>query len=192
MILPGYCVRRFSREARRESEEIVSRARQDAEDLLAAAAVEASRVREEQLDRARAEAARRRELILATVPVETGRLRVVRIESLLESVHEEARRAIACPRWFSISRGRNNPCRPCDQPDGRRCFCGEGTGSRPHPARRRIMLRRSCTASAGRRWKLPFRSIRTSRRAASSLRMPGPARYGITDFSRGWKECGLN
>lgn len=87
-------------EARRKSEEIVRRARQDAENLLAAAAVEASRVREEQLDRARAEAVRRRELIQAMVPVETGRLRVARIESLLESVHEEARQRLLARRGF--------------------------------------------------------------------------------------------
>ncbi len=84
-------------EARRESEEIVSRARQNAENLLAASAAEASRVREGELDQARGEALRRRELILATVPVEAGRMRVARIESLLESVHEEARkRLFAC------------------------------------------------------------------------------------------------
>ena len=78
-------------EARRESEEIVNRARQNAENLLAAAATEAGRVRKEQLDQAQEEALRRRELILATVPVEAGRMRVARIESLLESVHEKAR-----------------------------------------------------------------------------------------------------
>lgn len=88
------------REARRESGEIVRRARQDAENLLTAAAVEARRVREEQLDRARAEAVRRRELTKATVPVETGRLRVVRIESLLESVHEAARRRLLARQGF--------------------------------------------------------------------------------------------
>jgi vacuolar-type H+-ATPase subunit E/Vma4 len=78
-------------EAQRESEGILTRARQYAEDVLATAAVDAKKAREGRLDGARAEAALRRELILATVPVEAGRLRSGRIESLLESVHEEAR-----------------------------------------------------------------------------------------------------
>ena len=67
---------------------------------MATAAAEADKVREEQLDRARAEAARRRELILATVPVEAGRMRVARIESLLESVHEEARERLLAHDGF--------------------------------------------------------------------------------------------
>lgn len=76
--------------ARREGEEIVSRARQDAEVFLTSAGGEAELIRQEQLDQARAEAARQSELILATVTVETGRLRAARIEALLESVYEEA------------------------------------------------------------------------------------------------------
>jgi vacuolar-type H+-ATPase subunit E/Vma4 len=77
-------------DARKNGEEIIARARNEAETLLARAAAEADRVKQEQVDRARAEAARRTELILATVPVEAGRLRAGRIESLLSSVHEEA------------------------------------------------------------------------------------------------------
>ena len=77
-------------DARREGEEIVIRARQDAEVFLTSAAAEADQVRQERLDQARAEAARQSELILATVPVETGRLRAARVEALLESVYEEA------------------------------------------------------------------------------------------------------
>jgi vacuolar-type H+-ATPase subunit E/Vma4 len=87
-------------EARRESEGILTRARQHAENVLATAAAEADRVRGEQLDQARAEAARRRELILATVPVEAGRMRVARVESLLESVHEEARQRLLAHDGF--------------------------------------------------------------------------------------------
>jgi len=78
-------------EGRKQSEGILERARQQADDILATATAEADKVREEQLERGRTEAARRRELILATVPVEAGRLRVARVESLLESVNEEAR-----------------------------------------------------------------------------------------------------
>lgn len=87
-------------EARSVSGSIVNRARQDAEALLADAAVQADMVREEQLERARAEAARRRDLILATVAVEAGRMRVRRIESLLEFVHEEARQRLVAHDGF--------------------------------------------------------------------------------------------
>ncbi len=87
-------------EARRQSEEIVSRARQEAKSILAAAIAEASRVREEEVDRARAEAVRRRELIQATVPVEAVWLRAARIETLLESIHEEARRRLLARNGF--------------------------------------------------------------------------------------------
>jgi vacuolar-type H+-ATPase subunit E/Vma4 len=88
-------------EARGEAEEIVKRARQEAEKILAAAEAEGHRVREEQLGQARAEALRRTELIQATVPLETGRMRVQRIESLLESVHERAREALLARRGFT-------------------------------------------------------------------------------------------
>jgi vacuolar-type H+-ATPase subunit E/Vma4 len=77
-------------DARREGEEIVSRARQDAEVFLTSAAAEADQVRQERLDYAREEAARQNALILATVTVETGRLRAARVEALLESVYEDA------------------------------------------------------------------------------------------------------
>jgi vacuolar-type H+-ATPase subunit E/Vma4 len=87
-------------QAQRESEEIDKRARQDAKSLLTAAAGEADKVHEDQIERARSEAARRSELILATVPVEAGRLRIQRIESLLESVYEEARRRLLAHDGF--------------------------------------------------------------------------------------------
>jgi vacuolar-type H+-ATPase subunit E/Vma4 len=81
-------------DARRAGEEIVLRARQDAELSLTSAAAEADRLRRERLEEARVDASRRSELILATVSVETGRLRAARIEALLESVCEEARRQL--------------------------------------------------------------------------------------------------
>jgi vacuolar-type H+-ATPase subunit E/Vma4 len=76
-------------DARKEGEEIVIRARRDAEVFLTRAAAEADQVRQDRLDQARAEAARKSALILATVPVETGRLRAARVEALLDSVYEE-------------------------------------------------------------------------------------------------------
>ena len=87
-------------DARREGEGIVSRARQDAEVFLTGAVAEADRVRQERRDQARAEAARQSELILATVPVETGRLRAARIEALLDSVYWEAHQRLLASEGF--------------------------------------------------------------------------------------------
>lgn len=86
--------------AQREGEEIVSRARQDAEVFLTSAVGEAERIRQERLDQARAEATRQSELILATVTVETGRLRAARVEALLESVYEEACQRLVAREGF--------------------------------------------------------------------------------------------
>jgi len=80
--------------AGRESDEILRRAQREAESLLAAATAEADKIHREKLDAARAEAARRSELMLATVPVEAGRLRAARIEAVLENIHEAARRQL--------------------------------------------------------------------------------------------------
>ncbi len=86
--------------AQREGEEIVSRAKQDAEVFLTSAVGEADRIRQERLDQARAEAARQSELILATVTVETGRLRAARVEALLESVYEESCQRLVAREGF--------------------------------------------------------------------------------------------
>lgn len=89
-------------DARRASEEIIRRGQQEAEALLAKATAEADEARREQLEAARAEAVRRRELMLATIPVEAGRLRTARVEALLESVHEEVRRRLLARKGFDF------------------------------------------------------------------------------------------
>ena len=78
-------------DARRESHEIVSRAKEEAERITKAASDEARTIGEEELSRARSEALRRKESILSTVPLETGRMRIMRIESMLDAVKKEAR-----------------------------------------------------------------------------------------------------
>ena len=84
-------------EAGCERDEIIRRAQQESQLILATAMTEVNKIRREQLDSARAESARRGGLISATIPVETSRLRSARIEAILESVHEEARRELqAC------------------------------------------------------------------------------------------------
>ncbi len=87
-------------EARRQSAEIARAAQQEAASILARATAEATQLRHEQLAQAQAEAARRTELILATVPVEAGRLRSARVEALLQSFCEELRRRLAAREGF--------------------------------------------------------------------------------------------
>lgn len=77
-------------DARRRAEEIVTSACNNAEVILTGAAAEADQVRQRLLEQALADAARRSALIMATVPVETGRLLAARVEAFLESVHDEA------------------------------------------------------------------------------------------------------
>ena len=81
-------------DAKRQGEAIHQRAKADAEAMLANAAAEAEKIRRDRRAQAQTEAARRRELILAQVAVETGRLRSARVEELLESVREEIRRRL--------------------------------------------------------------------------------------------------
>ncbi len=82
-------------EARRESEQAVRRAQDEAAALLSQAAAEADQLRQERLAQARAEASRTAELILATVPVEAGRHRSGEIEALLQTICERARGQLA-------------------------------------------------------------------------------------------------
>lgn len=87
-------------EGQKEADGIIARGRREAEAIAEGAAAEAGRVREEELDRARSEALRRRESILSTVPVETGRLRAGRVESLLDGVREDARGRLVAREGF--------------------------------------------------------------------------------------------
>lgn len=87
-------------DARRESDEIVRLARQEAEALLAKAAADAEKSRQERLGAARTQAARRKELILATVAVEANRMRSSRVEGLLQSIHDEIRHQLVTREGF--------------------------------------------------------------------------------------------
>jgi vacuolar-type H+-ATPase subunit E/Vma4 len=83
--------REILEEARRQQEEILRQARHQAEAVVAKAEMEAEQFRKERLEAAAAEAKRRTEAILATVPVETGRMRSAGIEELLQAIHNRAR-----------------------------------------------------------------------------------------------------
>jgi vacuolar-type H+-ATPase subunit E/Vma4 len=84
-------------DARRESEEILQRARLEAEAVAARTATKADKSRHERLEQARAEAARRKELILATISLEADLLRSVSVETLLDTIREEATRQLSPP-----------------------------------------------------------------------------------------------
>jgi vacuolar-type H+-ATPase subunit E/Vma4 len=77
-------------DARRKSERLLAQARREADAVLAQARDRGARERQELVDAARAEAARRRERILAGVPVQQTRLLARRVEQELESLREEA------------------------------------------------------------------------------------------------------
>lgn len=77
-------------EARRQCGQILSNAQQEAAALLSAATAAVDKIRGETLGAARVEAARRRELALAEIPVEAVRLRASRIEAILENIRQAA------------------------------------------------------------------------------------------------------
>ena len=82
-------------EARRQGSELLARGRREAEALIERASAQAGVARGKRLELARAEAARKRELSLSAVPVEAARLRLARIDALLEAVHDEALKRLA-------------------------------------------------------------------------------------------------
>ena len=78
-------------QARRQKEDVLRQARLETGAIVAKAEKEAEQFRRERLEAARAEAKRRAEAILATVPMETDRMRSARIEELLQAIHDRAR-----------------------------------------------------------------------------------------------------
>ena len=82
-------------DARRQADREVGRAKRDADAILKRAGDEGEKSRTERLEAAREEARRRRQLVLARVPVEVGRMRMARTERALDGVREEAWRRLA-------------------------------------------------------------------------------------------------
>jgi len=80
--------------ARRESAEIIASAEAEADMIMSSAKVAAGKARSEIVESALAGAARRRELLLAAVPAEAGRLQAARREALLDSIKEDAARML--------------------------------------------------------------------------------------------------
>lgn len=89
-------------DARRLCDDILSCARRDAEALLGREGSAAIEDRLKRLEEARSEGARRRDLTLAAVFVETRRLYLARIEALLGTLREEAEKHLAARNGFDL------------------------------------------------------------------------------------------
>ncbi len=92
----------ISDDARRQCDDMISCARRDAEALLGREGSAAIEARLKRLEEARSEGARRRDLTLAAVFVETRRLYLARIEVLLGSIREEAAKHLAARNGFDL------------------------------------------------------------------------------------------
>lgn len=86
--------------ARRQAEERLSRAKADAEALLVKTEADAAKEKAEKLQSARTAAQTLSEQIMGRLPVDVGRMRSARVETLLESVHAEVRRRVVAREGF--------------------------------------------------------------------------------------------
>jgi vacuolar-type H+-ATPase subunit E/Vma4 len=86
--------------ARTEADRLIRKAHDEAAHLLSGATQEENNIRQQRLEKAIQEATRQRDRILATLPVETRRLRATRVEALLQSIHDEVRRRIVAAEGF--------------------------------------------------------------------------------------------
>jgi len=87
-------------DARRQAQEAAERAGKDAEALITKARMEAENDRRVQSQAAQAEAKRRHDLVLATIPVVVGRRRAECIEAALAQIRDEAARRLAARDGF--------------------------------------------------------------------------------------------
>jgi vacuolar-type H+-ATPase subunit E/Vma4 len=82
-------------DARHQAERLLRRARQEAQSFSEKAAKEFEAWRNEQMEKARAEAARRTGLVVAGIALERGRMRARRIETLLQELYVDLRKRCA-------------------------------------------------------------------------------------------------
>ncbi|MBE3098532.1 MAG: hypothetical protein IMZ44_15565 [Planctomycetes bacterium] len=87
-------------DARRRADETVGKARREADAALAKARADAESERQAALKAAEAEARRRRDMVLATLPIRIARRRAECVEAALEQVHDEARRRLEVRQGF--------------------------------------------------------------------------------------------
>lgn len=81
--------------AGREREDIVQCAMRDAEELLRTANAGADNARQKRIDEARVEGERLKDITLASASVEVRRLRLERIEALLDSIRVDVRKILS-------------------------------------------------------------------------------------------------
>lgn len=87
-------------EARTEADRLIRKAHDEAAHLLSGATEEEENIRQQRLEKATQEAARQRDRILTTLPIETRRLSAARMEALLQSIHGEVRRRLLAGEGF--------------------------------------------------------------------------------------------
>ena len=90
-------------DARRQADAIIARARQQATATLEQATAEIEQAGQERLKVAQVEAARKTEAIQASVSVAAGRLRAARVESILQSVYDAARRRLVARQGYDYT-----------------------------------------------------------------------------------------
>lgn len=90
-------------DARRQADALITQARDQATAILAQAAAEAEQTRQERLSAAEGEAARRTAAIQASISVAIGRLRATRIEALLQSLYDAARRRLVTRQGYDYN-----------------------------------------------------------------------------------------
>ena len=78
-------------DAQRQAERMIRKAERDAQGIVDKATVESRQEREAKLAAARATAEHQRALTLATVPIEIGRLRAIRVERELSALGDQVR-----------------------------------------------------------------------------------------------------
>jgi len=87
-------------DAKRQGRRTVTRATREAKQIIDKARAQADAERDERLAAARHEAERRRQLTLATVPVEVARMRARKVEATLQAIYDEAWRRLLAREGF--------------------------------------------------------------------------------------------
>ncbi|MEI6515924.1 MAG: V-type ATP synthase subunit E family protein, partial [bacterium] len=90
-------------DARREGERLIQQAREEAESFIRQTVAQEENTRKEQLETVRQNVTRHAEQILATVPIETERLRRVRLESELNTILDEVHRKLLAREGFDYA-----------------------------------------------------------------------------------------
>lgn len=87
-------------DARRQVERLVRHAKDEADEALRKANQEAEKIRTDRAEAAKNEAQRQRDLVLASLPVQVGRMRSDRMEAALRAILDEARQKLVDRQGF--------------------------------------------------------------------------------------------